>query len=249
VLTLSGKGLQPWPVPRRPAADLSFVRGILEADQMCPSCGAPIVGRRRRYCSKPCQQRVAYRKWRLQNLARARAGAAEWARKNPERRRALTLRSAHERRVKNPARERALALADRQKHRARVRRTLRAWYVKNRERVNAAARETYRRQREAGHERAKGTHTARARRFGAPRDYSIKPLLVFARDGWRCQLCGCATPQSLRGSTHPHAPELDHIVPLSVRGGPGHVWTNVQCACRRCNSQKGARPLGQLRLE
>ena len=74
----------------------------------------------------------------------------------------------------------------------------------------------------------------------------VDPILVFARDGWRCQLCGCATPRRLRGTLSDQAPELDHIVPLAC-GGP-HTWANTQCACRRCNQDKGARPLGQQRL-
>lgn len=88
----------------------------------------------------------------------------------------------------------------------------------------------------------------RAKHFGVPRSYSISPAKVFQRDRWRCQLCGVATPRKLRGTEHPRAPELDHIIPLSYPGSPGHVWTNVQCACRQCNIKKGSTPLGQLRL-
>lgn len=87
---------------------------------------------------------------------------------------------------------------------------------------------------------------ARARRAGVPVDYSIKPLKVFERDGWRCQLCGVSTPQRLRGGTDPRSPEVDHIVPISMGGG--HTWDNVQCACRRCNGIKGAKALGQMRI-
>ncbi len=74
----------------------------------------------------------------------------------------------------------------------------------------------------------------------------VDPLKVFERDGWRCQLCKVATPRRLRGSCDDRAPELDHIVPLSCGGE--HSYRNTQCACRRCNGQKGAMPLGQLRL-
>jgi 5-methylcytosine-specific restriction endonuclease McrA len=87
---------------------------------------------------------------------------------------------------------------------------------------------------------------ARARRAGVSCDYSIKPLQVFARDRWRCQLCGVHTPKRLRGSIDSRAPELDHIVPIAAGGG--HTWDNVQCACRSCNNNKGAKPLGQQRL-
>jgi 5-methylcytosine-specific restriction endonuclease McrA len=84
-----------------------------------------------------------------------------------------------------------------------------------------------------------GVHAQRARHFGVPYDRSLRNEQVLERDGWRCRLCGCDTPRSLRGTTAPNAPEVDHIVPLSKGGG--HTWDNVQCACRRCNGEKGAR--------
>lgn len=74
----------------------------------------------------------------------------------------------------------------------------------------------------------------------------IDPLRVFARDGWRCQLCGLPTPQALRGTYKDRAPELDHILPLAMGGQ--HTWSNVQCACRKCNGLKGATPKGQFKL-
>lgn len=76
--------------------------------------------------------------------------------------------------------------------------------------------------------------------------HRIDPLDVFARDSWKCQLCGIATPRRLRGQMVDAAPELDHIVPLAVGGQ--HVWANVQCACRKCNGLKGAKSMGQLHL-
>jgi 5-methylcytosine-specific restriction endonuclease McrA len=72
------------------------------------------------------------------------------------------------------------------------------------------------------------------------------PLEVLKRDGWRCHLCGCRTPQSRRGSYAPNAPELDHIVPLA-RGG-AHSRANTACACRRCNLAKSDSILGQPSL-
>jgi hypothetical protein len=77
------------------------------------------------------------------------------------------------------------------------------------------------------------------RGIGADR---IDPLAVFHRDGWRCKLCGCKTPRHLRGSYDDRAPELDHVVPLSLGGA--HTQGNVQCSCRKCNGLKGARALG-----
>lgn len=72
------------------------------------------------------------------------------------------------------------------------------------------------------------------------------PLDVLERDGWRCQLCGIATPRRLRGQSDARAPELDHIIPLS-KGGPHTPW-NTQCLCRRCNRSKSDSAVGQLGL-
>jgi len=94
--------------------------------------------------------------------------------------------------------------------------------------------------------RGRTHHEQRARRAGVPCDYSVDPLKVFARDGYRCRLCGCKTPKHLRGKNQPISPELDHIVPISAGGG--HTWDNVQCACRTCNIRKSGKVLGQLRL-
>ena len=96
---------------------------------------------------------------------------------------------------------------------------------------------------------AKSRRADKARRRaverGAKAD-NIDPLRVFARDGWRCHLCGRRTPKALRGTCDPTAPELDHIVTLA--DGGEHTWGNVACACRACNNAKGARSMGQLGL-
>ena len=88
-------------------------------------------------------------------------------------------------------------------------------------------------------------HTERARRYGVPRAYNIKPFDVFQRDKWRCQICGFKIQKRLFRKQCEDAPSIDHIVPLSVSDSPGHVWTNVQTAHRRCNTQKSTRALGQ----
>lgn len=85
----------------------------------------------------------------------------------------------------------------------------------------------------------------RAREKGAQAE-AIDPMRVFARDDWHCQLCGVSTPRRLRGRMVPTAPELDHIIPLSIGGM--HTYDNVQCACRKCNGSKGNRLIGQMRL-
>lgn len=89
-------------------------------------------------------------------------------------------------------------------------------------------------------------HRKRARRYGVEYE-PVNALAVLKRDGWRCQICGIRTPQRLRGSTAPNAPELDHRIPMAMGGG--HTRDNTQCACRRCNIAKGGRRIeGQLPL-
>lgn len=74
----------------------------------------------------------------------------------------------------------------------------------------------------------------------------IDPIKVFERDGWRCGICGRKTHKGKRGSYHPRAPELDHIIALA--NGGTHTWRNVQCSCRECNGRKGATDYGQIPL-
>lgn len=57
---------------------------------------------------------------------------------------------------------------------------------------------------------------------------------VLARDGHTCQYCGAS------------AETVDHVVPRS-RGGR-HTWDNVVAACRRCNSGKRDRLLGETTM-
>lgn len=94
--------------------------------------------------------------------------------------------------------------------------------------------------------KVRGKDRDRARHAGVAYE-PVNRLFVFARDKWRCQLCGCSTPKSLKGKNQPRSPELDHIVPLAM-GGP-HTYANVQCACRECNQEKGGyRAMGQVPL-
>lgn len=96
----------------------------------------------------------------------------------------------------------------------------------------------------AASSRRKSKQHEKAIRRKAEKAERIDPYEVFNRDKWKCQLCGIRTPLSKRGSYDDNAPELDHIIPLS-RGGL-HTWTNVQCACRKCNGKKFNSPRGQL---
>jgi len=54
---------------------------------------------------------------------------------------------------------------------------------------------------------------------------------VLMRDNYTCQYCGAQPGKSNL--------TIDHVVP-KVRGGT-MVWENVVCACKTCNTRKGAR--------
>ena len=58
----------------------------------------------------------------------------------------------------------------------------------------------------------------------------------------RCALCGgmCdAHSREWNNGIGPLYPTIDHITPMSKKGG--HVWSNVQVAHAACNYRKGAR--------
>jgi 5-methylcytosine-specific restriction endonuclease McrA len=73
---------------------------------------------------------------------------------------------------------------------------------------------------------------------------NVSRAAVFARDGWRCQLCGRKVRRDVNPH-HPLAPSIDHIVPLSAGGR--HEPGNVQTAHMRCNIVRGAVGPAQLR--
>lgn len=100
--------------------------------------------------------------------------------------------------------------------------------------------ETYKKIRRASKSRR------RARMRGAGVVESIDPIAVFENAKWVCHICGDKTLKSKRGTTHDRAPELEHIVALA--NGGTHTWSNVACACRKCNIEKGAKDYGQMGL-
>ena len=62
---------------------------------------------------------------------------------------------------------------------------------------------------------------------------------IFARDANRCQYCSHYFPTSELS--------LDHVVPRS-QGGESS-WTNLVCACTRCNARKGGRTPTQAHMK
>lgn len=103
----------------------------------------------------------------------------------------------------------------------------------------------YKRLRKAERKKRGKGHVQRAKKLGCTYSY-FNVLKVFDRDKWICKLCGVKTPKSLRGTTDPRAPELDHILALALGGA--HAIENCQCSCRACNGKKGAGSSGQMWL-
>jgi 5-methylcytosine-specific restriction endonuclease McrA len=94
-------------------------------------------------------------------------------------------------------------------------------------------------------------HRQRARHHGVTY-VSVPVAAIYERDGYLCQLCGkrcfkAAKYSKLDGRIHPRSPTIDHIVAMACGGN--HEPGNLQTACFECNSRKGARSIGQLRME
>lgn len=86
--------------------------------------------------------------------------------------------------------------------------------------------------------------TARRRREAlvkGARVETVHGIKVFERDNWVCHICGEPTERERKGTHHPRAPEIDHVVPLS-KGGE-HAYSNLACAHVRCNRRKSDKQL------
>jgi Swt1-like HEPN len=94
--------------------------------------------------------------------------------------------------------------------------------------------------------RSGGTYRDRAKQFGVPYDATVTLEAVLDRDEWRCQMERChyeerAIDPSISYSGTGPIPEdigtIDHTIPLSEPGSPGHVWSNVRASHRLCNRE------------
>lgn len=70
-------------------------------------------------------------------------------------------------------------------------------------------------------------------------DVKLNRRNIFARDRNLCQYCGHHFPTSELS--------LDHVLPRS-QGGTS-LWTNLVCACTRCNARKGGRTPQQAHMK
>lgn len=94
------------------------------------------------------------------------------------------------------------------------------------------------------------TPRKRCKRHGVPCDPSVKSTAVFERDRYICQLCyrRCLDKFTVvEDMPDPLSPTVDHIIAIAL-GIKGHTWDNVQCACWKCNVEKGVAARGQMRL-
>jgi len=81
-------------------------------------------------------------------------------------------------------------------------------------------------------------HRRRARFYGVPYEQGVTKKALLKVKGNHCGICG----GKLTSNRYPDptSTSVDHIIPLSAPGSPGHVISNVQLAHLRCNVDKGA---------
>ncbi len=64
---------------------------------------------------------------------------------------------------------------------------------------------------------------------------------VFERDRFQCQYCGAKKPSGMPKYDWVRHLTIDHVTPRALGGKS--VWTNVVCACGKCNGKKADRVL------
>ena len=85
----------------------------------------------------------------------------------------------------------------------------------------------------------------RRRRAARKGQQPFKPIEIFERDGWCCQICGKMVDKNAK-FPQPRTPTLDHITPI-IAGGV-HSRENVQCAHLSCNVRRREVGYAQARL-
>lgn len=95
------------------------------------------------------------------------------------------------------------------------------------------------------YKRELGSHRKKVRRGGGFWNSEVRRSVVLLRDRYRCYLCHTQCSQTF-DYNDPRSATVDMIVPAS-RGGDWE-YHNLRCACRRCNSLKSNKLVGQLTL-
>jgi 5-methylcytosine-specific restriction endonuclease McrA len=81
-------------------------------------------------------------------------------------------------------------------------------------------------------------HRQRAKFYGVPYESGISIQKLLKSHGANCQICGGKLIKAKYPD--PMSISLDHIIPMSAVGSPGHVIGNVQLTHLNCNVSKGA---------
>jgi hypothetical protein len=90
-------------------------------------------------------------------------------------------------------------------------------------------------QKRRAHESGQIKHRCMA--YGCPYEPGITLKTLIARDGLFCKL---GNHPIIGSGLAKDLPTIEHIIPVSAVDSPGHVWSNVQIACRSHNSSKQA---------
>lgn len=190
-------------------------------------------------CSHCCDCRAAA------NLARWNANLSENLKKKQERRKLnpskwleqeAKHRSLHREAIN--ARRRSRTPEQRKKAVAAAA----AWRLANPEKAKANT-ETYRKQwrlnnPEKYRKQAMAAYLRRQARKAGIAYENVCLADIIKRDGPNCYICGvCTNPDAPRFAAN--RSELEHVVPLAKGGG--HTWSNLRCACFRCNRLKGSK--------
>lgn len=95
------------------------------------------------------------------------------------------------------------------------------------------------------YKRELGSHRKKVRKGGGLWNSCVRRSVVLARDKYRCYLCKTKCKQTW-DYNDPLVATVDMVIPAS-KGGDWD-YHNLRCACRRCNSTKRDRLIGQLTL-
>jgi 5-methylcytosine-specific restriction endonuclease McrA len=92
----------------------------------------------------------------------------------------------------------------------------------------------------------KHDHRKRARKFNCEYDSKTTLKAIRDRDGTKCLICGKKVKAKNLAGYHKDNATIGHIIAMS--NGGSHTMSNVQLECMECNTKKGVKNSGQLRL-